>query len=24
LGLLEGFEQADDFRQRTPLREVVS
>ena len=24
LGLLEGFEQADDFCQRTPLREVVS
>ena len=23
LGLLEGFEQADAFRQRTPLREVV-
>ena len=23
LGLLEGFEQADDFRHRTPLREVA-
>jgi sugar/nucleoside kinase (ribokinase family) len=23
LGLLEGFEQADGFRQRTPLREVM-
>lgn len=23
LGLLEGFEQADDFRRRTPLREVA-